>query len=138
MKRYNNNPQVMVGKQRNGLPSTEIYFSNDFLALGFESKKAARKCTENIISLVLGEEVEIDYLGEDAPNSMDVFKEFSEDFGNIGDAFKSAFVINSKNNKNKKSVSSKSSTKCIGCGARVTGKTNSVVRCQYCDTNNQL
>lgn len=145
LKVFNNQAQVFVGKKSNGTTILDIYFFNGEESFGFESKKRARLWVESINNLMTGQSVNIDSLGKNTSSQFDGITEqlsdtavqVKEQLGLVGDSFKSAFGIQSKN-RIKENKSEKITMKCPACGAPLSGEKGIIIRCQYCDTDTRI
>ena len=132
IKVFNRQAQVLLGKTRGGYPQLDVYFLNGQDSFGFESKKEAVKWIANINKLITGNEGEVDT----SPNMAIPGAEYiAETLKGTMDTFKGALGIKSKNNNE---MSTKAAKKCSSCGASISGTKGQIVRCQYCDADQQL
>lgn len=132
IKIFNNQAQVLLGKTSGGHPQLDVYYTNGQESFGFESKKEALKWIDNINKLITGKEAEINTSRSMAiPGS----EYIAETLRGTVDTFKGALGIKPKNNNEVPAMVAK---KCNFCGAPVSGTKGQIVRCQYCDSNQQL
>lgn len=133
IKVFNNQAQIMMSKTRGGYPQIEVYFVNGQENFGFESKKDATNWIININQLVTGGEVQINTSAKTAIPGTEMIVDA---LGGTVDAFKGAFGFKSKNSSTESPE--KIAKKCSSCGAMISGKTGQIVRCSYCDADQQL
>ena len=132
IKVFNNQAQIIMSKTRGGYPQIEIYFLNGQEKFGFQSKKDATNWISKINQLVTGEDVSMD---TSAKTSILGTEMIADALGGTVDVFKDAFGFKKKTPT--ESVE-KVAKKCTFCGAAVSGKKGQIVRCSYCDANQQL
>ncbi len=113
-----------------------ISFNNNIVVLGFDSRREAKQWQNNIISIITGEKMQFD-------NHLPTEILGSEDLANAlydtVDLFKGVF--NKKEPVVKQQIKSKVeyvSKNCKGCGAPISGKIGTLIKCDYCDTQQQL
>jgi len=131
--------QALLGKNGN----IDIYFMNgqelfrfwnsDTLFSDKKAEKEAIKWVSAVNQLVTGEDVEINVSAKTAIPGTEMI---ADALGGTVDAFKGALGFKSK----KSSIESieKTAKKCSSCGAMVSGKKGQIVRCSYCDADQQL
>ena len=139
IKVFNGKAQALHGKGGN----VDIYFMNGQVSFTFLSnetffseKKAeqeAVKWVNAINQLLTGESVEISASAKTAIPGTEMI---AGALGGTVDAFKGALGI--KPNKPSTDSNEKIATKCFSCGATVSGNRGRVVRCSYCDSDQQL
>lgn len=134
IKVFDGNAQAKLGKQRSGFPQLEIYFINGEETFGFEGKREVLNWIDNISKLLTGNSANLD------PGARAIIPgtEFiAETLKDTIDTFKTTFGVKLK--KADKEVSSKKVTKkCISCMAPISGHKGETIRCQYCDTEQNL
>ena len=131
IKVFNGQCQVLLGKTKGGYPQLDVYFLNGQEGFGFQSKKDAAKWLATINKLVTGNEYEADA----SPSMAIPGTEFiAETLKSTVDTFKGALGIKSKSAE----TPTKATKKCSFCGAPITGIKGQIVRCQYCDADQQL
>lgn len=135
IKQFNGRPQVLLGNPRGMGGNLDVYFKNSEESFGFQSKKKAKKWVETIIKLCSGEDFDtiITQINGDTTTFTDQLK---EQFGVFGEMIKSKTANNSNSELSQKSI--KVSKKCTGCGAPISGNSNKIIKCSYCDTDNHL
>ena len=133
IKVFNNQAQIMLSKTRGGHPQIEVYLLNGQVNFGFESKKIATIWIEKINQLVTGQDVEINVSTKTAIPGTEMI---ADALGGTVDAFKGAFGFGSK--KSSTESDEKVAKKCSSCGATISGKKGQIIRCSYCDDNQQL
>ena len=135
IKVFNNQAQVMESKTRGGYPQIEVYLLNGQQEkFGFQSKKDATNWITKINQLVTGEDVEINTSTSSAIPGTEIIADM---LGGTVDAFKGAFGFKSKKSSTD-TTNEKVAKKCSSCGASISGKTGQVIRCPYCDADQQL
>ena len=127
IKCFNGKAQAIVSKQQSGLPKLEVYFHSGQESFGFEKKKEAEKWVDNINRLLAGE-VEFNNTDSKAiPGAEFVAETVKDTF----EAFRGVF--------GKKGPDEERVAKyCTSCGASISGIKGRVVRCQYCNSEQQL
>jgi len=133
IKVYNNQAQVILSKTRGGYPQIEVYLINGQENFGFESKKDAMNWINKINQLVTGEDLEINVPVKTAIPGTEMI---ADALGGTVDAFKGALGFKPK--KSSIEAIEKVARKCSFCGAPVSGKKGQIVRCSYCDADQQL
>ena len=126
IKVFNGRAQAVLGKQGNGSPQLDVYFFNGQKSFGFEDKKEAAKWVEAINHLITGAADDPLKTANKAIPGAEV----------IAGALKDTFatfkgVLGSK-------PPEKVAQKCNTCGASLSGEKKQLVRCPYCDTEQQL
>lgn len=123
IKIINGNPQVLLGKRRNGTYQIEIHFYNSYECFYFNTfgKKELIKWIDKIWEILTGNPSNID--SEDR-NYIPGISEFADNIKNSIEVFKEAF--------GKKEKVEKISTNCTSCGAPIFGDKGSIVTCKYC------
>lgn len=122
IKMYEGKPQVLLGKQKDGSPSLEIYFLNRQEIFGFKRKNEVMKWIKSINQL-LTEEATSATAGQFAIPGTELVAETIKD--TIA-SFKSILWNKTKDEK--------VSINCTACGASITGYKGKNVKCNYCDT----
>lgn len=120
IKIYEGKPQVLLGKQKNGSPSLEIYFLNGQEIFGFKRKNEVVKWIR-CINQVLCEETGSAATGQFTIPGTEFVAETIKD---TITAFKSILWNKTE----------KISSVCNSCGASITGYKGKTVKCNYCDT----
>lgn len=133
IKVYNGKPQVILTKQQNGFPKMEVYLLNGQDAFGFESKKEAEKWINNINQLFSGTSEGYDDTESKAIPGVEFVADVLKD---TFDTFAGAFGFKSKTKAN--ATQEKIAKKCSSCGSQISGTKGQVIRCQYCDSDQQL
>ena len=133
IKVFNNQAQVTLTETRGGYPQIEVYFLNGHEKFGFESKKEAKNWIEKINQVVNGENVGISVSTKTAIPGTEMI---ADALGGTVDAFKGALGF--KSSKFSAETLEKSARKCSFCGAPISGNKGQVVRCSYCDGEQQI
>lgn len=132
IKVFNGKAQVLIGKTSGGFPQLDVYYSSGQDSFGFESKKEAIKWMDNINKLVTGKSIVVDASpGMAIPGS----EYIAETLKGTIDTFKGAFGLKQKNSTE---LPSKVAKKCSSCGAPISGTKGEIIRCLYCDADQQL
>jgi hypothetical protein len=126
--------QVKLGKHRSGSPQLEVYFLNGQEVFGFAKKKDVQKWIENISKLLTGNAANIDTRERIEIPGVEYAAEALK--GTV-DTFKNAFGIQSKKQANVMNIE-KVTKKCRSCMAPITGSKGQIVRCIYCDTEQNV
>lgn len=126
IKMYEGKPQVLLGKQKNGSPSLEIYFLNGQGIFGFKRKTEVVKWIR-CINQVLCKEADSATTGQFAIPGTELIAETIKD---TITSFKN--ILWNKTKKEKVSVN------CTACGAVLTGYKGETMKCNYCDTFQKL
>ena len=140
IKVFNGKAQALLGKSGD----VDIYFINGQVSFTFSNnetlfseKKAeqeAAKWVNAINQLITGENVEVNVSAKTAIPGTEMI---AGALGGTVDAFKGALGFKS-NKPASTELNEKVAIKCISCGASVSGNKGRVVRCSYCDTDQQL
>jgi len=134
IKVFDGQVQAKLGKQRSGFPQLEIYFINNQEIFGFEQKKEVLNWINHISKLLTGKSANID---ADKHVALPGTEYIAETLKSTIDTFKGAFGIKLK--KSDEAVEPiKVTKKCISCRAPISGYKGQTVRCQYCDTEQNL
>jgi hypothetical protein len=139
IKVFNGKAQVLLGKNGN----IDIYLINGQESFKFWnnetffSEKKAEKDAINFIDainqLFSGEVVNTNTSSKAMIPEIEII---TDTLGDTVDAFKSALGFNTK--KSSTIPIEKTTKKCNSCGATISGKKGQVVRCSYCDADQQL
>lgn len=129
IKIYDNKPQVILGKQFNGLPQLEIYFLNGQETFMFQSngKNEIIKWIDSIYQLTTGHSADINSRDRTVIPGVEFVAETLK--GTI-DTFKGSFGI--KAEKDMFETKSRMLKKCISCMEPISGMEGHTVRCRYC------
>ncbi len=138
IKVYNGNAQVILGKDGNmdihfkyG-QETFKFWNNDTL---FKDKKAeyeASRWVNAINQVITGQGSDIDSSASPALANVEVIAGTIKDSFNT---FKGALGIKPKSNNE---IPTMAARKCNYCGAPISGTQGQIIRCQYCDADQQL
>lgn len=134
IKMYNDEPQAILGKNRNGMPQLEIYFLNGHECFSFQSmgKKEVVQWINAICKLVTGNESTNFPSGSAIPGT----EYLADKLKGTVETFKNTFGI--KSNSIDGVSSEKVTKKCISCSAPLNGNKGQTIHCKYCDTNQVL
>ena len=113
-----------------------ISFSNNIVTLGFDSRREAKQWKNNIVSIITGDKMQFD---NHLPTEILGSEELANALYDTVDLFKGVF--NKKEPVVKQQIKSKVefvSKNCKGCGAPISGKAGTLIKCDYCDTQQQL
>lgn len=132
IKSYNEEPQVTMGKNRNGLPQLEIYFLNGHEYFSFQSlgKKEVMQWIRAIYKLKTGNEYTDSSWGAAIPGA-DFLANKIKDTVNT---FRETLSVSSNGSPTSENVSKK----CGSCSAPISGKIGQTIQCKYCDTAQTL
>lgn len=122
IKIYEGKAQVLLGKEKNGSPSLEIYFLNEQEVFGFKRKTEVLKWIKSINHLLI-EDANSATTGQFAIPGTELVAETIKD---TITSFKSILWNKTKDEK--------VSINCTACGASITGYKGKNVKCNYCDT----
>lgn len=138
IKVFNGKAQAILGNDGN----IDIHFINRMESFKFwntdmlfslkKAEKEAGRWVNAINQLIIGQVSKIDQPVSTSLASAEVIAGTIKD---TFDIFKGALVGKSKNNNE---IPIKASKKCIFCGAPISGTKGQIVRCQYCDADQQL
>jgi hypothetical protein len=121
-------PQI-VTTSRTGSNLLEIHFQSGVETFAFRRKKELRAWSENIAKLLAGDTDDFSAARDKAiPGVAYVAGSLKDTFG----AVRTSLGLDSG------SRSGQVAGKCAACGAPLSGNTGDVVRCQYCDSDQQL
>ncbi|KAA0978635.1 hypothetical protein FQ154_05240 [Paeniglutamicibacter gangotriensis] len=132
IKIFQGQAQVLVGKQRSGFPSLDVYFHNGTEQFGFQKKKEAAFWSKKINEVVTGAPTEMP-----SPNASGTEK-VAGAMKDTVDAVKDAFGFKSKAEVAAVAAALPFAGACGSCGAPVTGVRGRAVICSYCDSATQL
>lgn len=133
IKATNNRAQVILSETKSGSPQIEIYFVNGVEMFGFDDKNEAITWINKINFLVTGEETVMDVPTKKVIPGTEMI---ADALAGTVDVFKNAFGIKSK--KPSDEADRRVAGKCCYCGAAISGIKGQVVRCSYCDGDQQL
>lgn len=138
IKVFNGKAQVILGKDGNidfhfinGQESFQ-FWNNDTLFSDKKAEKEAGRWVNAFNQLITGQVSEIDTSVSPAMAAAAVIAGTIKD---TFDTFKGALRVKSKNNNE---TPTKAAKKCSSCGASISGIKGQIVRCQYCDADQQL
>ena len=139
IKVFNGKAQAILGKNGN----LEIYFLNgqetfrfvnsDTLFSEKKAEKEAANWVNAINQLVTGEDVEVSASATTATIGTEMI---ADALGGTVNAFKGALGFKSKQS-SAESVE-KAAKKCTSCGASISGNKGQIIRCPYCDADQQI
>ena len=125
VKIYNENPQVILGKSKNGTYQLEIYLINGQENFSFNStlsgKREINKWINEITKAITGHEAE--KISMAIPGTEFIADTLKDTIVTLKDSFSSKKIL---------------SKKCKACKAPITGKKGEIVQCKYCDTQQTL
>lgn len=113
-----------------------ISFNKNMITLGFDSRREAKQWQNHILSLVTGEKMNFD---AQIPTEILGSEELANALYDTVDLFKGVF--NKKDTVVKQQPKAKTGfvlKNCKGCSAPISGKEGQLVKCEYCDTQQQL
>jgi hypothetical protein len=124
----NGHPQI-VTNSRAGSNLLEIHFQSGVETFAFRRKKELRAWLENISKLLAGDTQDVGVARDKAiPGVAYVAGSLKDTFG----AVRTSLGLDSG------SRTAQVAGKCAACGAPISGHTGDVVRCSYCDSDQQL
>ena len=135
VKVYNNQAQALMTKSGNGLPQLEVFFQTGEEVFKFQTggKREVAKWIDAINRAVTGNETEVSRsAGRALPGTGAVAETLRDTFSQ----FKGSFGGGARGSNAQQPV--RSSTKCLGCGASISGIAGTVAQCQYCDSELKL
>lgn len=123
IKIINENPQVLLGKRKNGTYQIEIHFYNSQECFYFNTfgKKELIKWIDKICELLTGNPANLD---SEERSYIPGIHEFADTIKNSIGTVKDALGLKEK--------VEKISTNCTSCGAPIFGDKGSIVKCKYC------
>lgn len=125
IKVFNGKAQTILGKRANGTPQLEVYFTNGQEFFGFESKKVVKDWIKAINQLVSGQDAAIGGFDDRTiPGTEFIASSIKDTLNTVKGVFGKQPV--------------KVSQECKSCGAPISGFEGQFVRCQYCETNQQM
>ena len=125
IKNFDGRPQAIASGQK-----LEVYFLNGQESFGFESKREVKAWADNISKLLTGSSEDLSSApGKAIPGAAYA----AETLKGTVDTFKHAFGMKSGSPNPEKCA-----RKCTSCGASISGVIGRVVRCPYCDSDQQL
>lgn len=129
IKVINDEPAVYI-KREMGNSYLRILFNDDDLELRMMSSVVGQAWVDNILAIVDGDVQGIEYNVAGAAVA-DQVTDLMSGVGDIFGAFKGKGYSDEKR-------PTKITIKCDGCGAKVTGSSGKVIRCEYCGTRVSL
>ena len=132
IKKFDDKPQITLGKSENGYHQLEIYFLNsqEYFVFNTFGKKEALKWLDKIWELLTGHAAELD---ESERSYIPGIATVADTIKNTVGSFAGALGIKPDGNK-KENVT----IRCISCRATLSGTKGQIVKCKYCDTEQTL
>lgn len=132
IKKFDDKPQIILGKSENGYHQIEICFFNsqEYFAFNTFGKKEALKWLDKIWELLTGHLADID---ENERSYIPSVIEIADTIKNTVSSFTGALGVKPDHNK-KENIT----IKCISCRATLSGTKGQIVKCKYCDTEQTL
>lgn len=135
------NPQAFLGKKKNEYV-LQVVFTQEAITLSFPAnpKREAKRWAEAIKYAVAGEVENINTeespLPSDVTELIDGFKGLTSAFASEAASFSS--TVSKASKPIKKTVRTKTTVRCIGCRAPLSGNKGTVFTCDYCGTKQTL
>ncbi|WP_417852641.1 hypothetical protein [Weissella viridescens] len=129
IKFINDEPAVYF-KREMGNSYLRVLFNDNELKVSMPSSVVGQAWADNILAIVNGDVQDIEYNVSEA-GLADQLTDLMSGVGDIFGAFKGKGYSDEKR-------PTKITIKCDGCGAKVTGSSGKVIRCEYCGTRVSL
>lgn len=135
-------PQAFLGKKKNNEYVLQVIFERETITLSFPAnpKREAKRWAEAIKFAVAGEIENIDTnetpLPSEVTELIDGFKGLTSAFASEAAQFTS--TVSSAGKPIKKAVEAKTTVRCIGCRAPLSGSKGTMQTCDYCGTKQTL
>jgi hypothetical protein len=132
IKIFDGKAQAVLSEPNYGMPQLDVYFLNgqESFCFGSFSQKDVIQFVNNINKLLTGNENEV------ASKTIPGTEYIAEAIKGTVDVFKDALGIHPKTPTSQ--APEKIAGKCNSCGAPIFGTVGQVVRCQYCNADQQL
>ncbi|HEX4442070.1 MAG TPA: hypothetical protein VHZ81_00725 [Galbitalea sp.] len=124
IKNFGESPQAIASGR-----TLDVYFTSGQESFGFLSKKEVLAWADNVSKLLTGNSSGFSSGKDMAIPGAAIIAETLKDTVNT---FKKSFGLTTKN------PDPQVAKKCTSCGAPISGVSGQVVRCQYCDSSQQL
>lgn len=136
IKVYNDSAQVIETTKGNQ-PVMEVMFIDGQEAFGFQRPREIKNWIANIKNVVAGNEVELEVSNDRTlPGTELLVDTIKDTFGTVANAFGISF--GKTKNEEKAKPAERATVKCVSCGATISGVVGTVVRCEYCGTEQSI
>lgn len=130
IKIYNGSAQVIETTEMNQ-PVMEVMFIDGQETFGFQSRREIKKWITNIKNVVTGNGAEFEVTNDRTlPGTELIADTIKDTLGTVAGTFGISF--------GKTKSAEKVTVKCVSCGATISGIAGSVVKCEYCGTEQTI